>query len=288
MPGWQFTPGDRFFVADFNGDGRDDLYVFNGANWSIPYLGMMRSTGSGFGLVKRYDSTLPGWQMTTGDRFYPGDFTGDGSEGLYVANGADWSISYLGMLRPSGAGLTMVRRYDGQLPHWQMTPGDQYYTGDFDGDGRADLFVFNGTNWSIAYLGLLASNGTELKATVRYDGTVPGWQMRKNDDHRVAELNGRAGCSSTTGRTGAPSISAPWRRAVAGSASIGPRTGWASGTSADWTGWLHATTKALATAATSWFTTRTGSAHPRDANADAGSPLLPVDPQLPSRSELVR
>ena len=29
-----------------NGDGKGDLYVFNGANWSKAYLGMLRSTGN--------------------------------------------------------------------------------------------------------------------------------------------------------------------------------------------------------------------------------------------------
>ena len=39
-----------------------------------------------------------------------------------------------------------------------MRPNDRHYVGDFNGDGKADLYVFNGTNWSIAYLGMLKSH----------------------------------------------------------------------------------------------------------------------------------
>ena len=28
MPGWQLQRDDRFYVADFNGDGKKDLFVF--------------------------------------------------------------------------------------------------------------------------------------------------------------------------------------------------------------------------------------------------------------------
>ena len=61
-----------------------------------------------------------------------------------------------------------------------------HYIGDFTGDGKEDLWVFNGTDWSIAYLGMLRSTGTALAMQKRYDGNMPSWQMRKNDRHYVA------------------------------------------------------------------------------------------------------
>jgi hypothetical protein len=189
MPGWDFTPGDRFHVADFNGDGKKDLFVFNGSNWAIPYVGMLRSSGTGFSLVNRYDANMPGWQMRPGDRHVVGDFTGKGKEDLWVFNGSDWSIPYLGMLRSNGASLSMSKRYDANMPGWQMRPNDKHYVGDFDGDGKADLYVFNGTNWSIAYLGMLESTGSQLSMVRRYDGNAPGWQMRAHDMHWIADIN---------------------------------------------------------------------------------------------------
>ncbi|OUJ74463.1 M64 family metallopeptidase [Hymenobacter crusticola] len=190
MPNWDFKKDDQFFVADFNGDGKKDLIVFNGTNWSMPYLGMLQCSGTGFSLVRRYDGNFAGWQMTAGDKFYVGDFDGDGKQDLYVFNGDNWSIPYLAMHRSTGNAYTMVKRYDANLAGWNMTKGDKFYPGDFNGDGKTDLYVFNGENWSIAYLAMMASNGAAVSMTRRYDGNAPGWQMRKNDQHYVAEISG--------------------------------------------------------------------------------------------------
>ena len=72
---------------------------------------MLRSTGAGFNLVRRYDANMPGWQMRPADRHYVGDFTGNGREVLWVFNGSNWSIPYLGMLRSTGSALAMSKRY---------------------------------------------------------------------------------------------------------------------------------------------------------------------------------
>jgi hypothetical protein len=190
MPGWQFSRHDTFYVTDFDCDGRQDLVVFNGADWAFPYLGMLRSTGTSFTLVHRYDHFLPSWQMTPGDQFFTGDFNGDGKGDLFVFNGSNWAFPYLGMLESNGTSLSMTHRYDHYLPSWQMTEHDGFYVGDFNGDGKSDLYIVNRQNWAITYLGMLRSDGAGLTMEHRYDGSVPGWQMRRNDQFWIGDVNG--------------------------------------------------------------------------------------------------
>ncbi|MDQ3988214.1 MAG: FG-GAP-like repeat-containing protein, partial [Actinomycetota bacterium] len=191
MTGWQFHKNDRFIVTDFDGNGRADLVVANGEDWATPYLGMLRSDGDGLTVVRRYEGDLAGWQMRKGDRYMPGDFDGDGRDDIYVWNGTDWSVRYLAMLRSDGpSSYTMVKRFDNVLAGWQMASGDRHVVGDFNGDGRDDLYVFNGSDWSMAYLGMLRSAGGDLALIRRYDGNAPGWQMRRNDQHWPVDIDG--------------------------------------------------------------------------------------------------
>jgi IgA Peptidase M64/FG-GAP-like repeat len=194
LPGWgDMRAHDQFLVADVDGDGRDDILVFNGEDWSVGYLLILRSTGNDLQFVRRYDDELPGWgAMRRNDRFHVADFNGDGRDDLYVTNLTDWSVGYLLMLRSSGASFDFVRRFDQELPGWDdMKPGDQFFVADFDGDRRADLYVFNGRDWSMPYLEMLRSTGSDLRFMRRFDRDVPGWgEMRTNDQWFVADVNG--------------------------------------------------------------------------------------------------
>lgn len=160
VPGsWQFKPNDQFFVGDFNGDGKDEVVVYNSVDWVMEYLGLLVDDGSnGLKLIARYDDSMAGWQFQKTDRYSVADFSGDGKRDLFVFNGSDWAIPYVGMLRSTGTGFSLVTRYDANMSGWQMRPSDRHVVGDFDGDGKADLWVFNGSDWSIPYLGMLRSN----------------------------------------------------------------------------------------------------------------------------------
>ncbi|MFL6196866.1 MAG: M64 family metallopeptidase [Thermoanaerobaculia bacterium] len=199
IPGYgNIGSADQLFVADFNADNKDDLYLFTGTSWSTKYMGLLQSSGNSIAAVQRYDGSIPGWIMAADDKYYVGDLDGDNKRDLYVFNGTDWSSKYLGMLKSSGAALSDIKLYTGALPSgWNMGAHDQHYVGDFDGDHKSDLYVFNGQDWSVAYFEMTRSTGTQLAYVKRYDddaatawaSNIPGWEMKKGDRFFVSDAN---------------------------------------------------------------------------------------------------
>jgi len=188
---WVFRSTDILIPGDFDGDGLDDLYVINLDAWNIPYVCLLKSFGDRFEPVAIYGGDLPGWQMRSGDRFMAGDFNGDGRDDLMVYNGSNWDIPYFGMLRSTGSGLQMTRRYDKFLPGWEMGRHERFSIADFNGDGRADIVAFNTQSWSQVHLMTFTSNGSQLSLRDRYYGTIPKfWQMRRNDQLHVLDFSG--------------------------------------------------------------------------------------------------
>jgi FG-GAP-like repeat len=174
MPGWQFQRDDRFYVANFNGDGKKDLFVFNGDNWAIPYVGhapLVRDVVLACAPLRRGHAQLADAPRRPALRRRLQRRRPRRPLGLQRRRLVD---PYLGLLRSTGSALAMSHRYDRTMPGWQMRPNDRHYVGEFHGDGTADLYVFNGEDWSIAYLGMLESTRHQLQMVYRYDGTVPG------------------------------------------------------------------------------------------------------------------
>ncbi len=196
LPGWETRASDEFYVCDFDGDGRDDLLVFNGSNWKIPYFGMLRSTGTTLQMSRRYDQFLPGWEMGRHEKFHVGDFNGDGLEEVASFNTRSWAQVHLMTFVSTGSQLSLRDRHYGTIPGiWQMRRNDKLHVLDFSGDGQGDLAIFNGLDWGPVYLGYLESDGGKLVGRRRYDNSqshLPGWQMQRRDQFYPANTDGDA------------------------------------------------------------------------------------------------
>ncbi len=199
LPGWgALRPTDEFYVGDLDGDGRDDLMVFNGLEWNMPYFCLLRSTGTALTYLKRYDNNLPGNQMGRHETFRIADLNGDGRADVVSWNTKDWAKPNLGFYTFNNGKLNFVTRYYGTITgpagggfSYTLRKRDQLTFGDLNGDGRTDLALFNDLNWSKKYLTLFACDASaRLQFLTGYVDQVPGWTLKYGDTFYAADVDG--------------------------------------------------------------------------------------------------
>jgi RHS repeat-associated protein len=169
------TYGERFYLGDFNGDGKTD-FIITPRDSSIAWTGwkLYLSTGKGFELTSSGD-----WP-TYGENFYIGDFNGDGKSDFMITpcgSGVTWSGWRLYL--SNGKDFEQVN-----ISNWPSYE-ERYYLGDFNGDGKTD-FIVTPRDSSIAWTGwkLYLSTGKGFELTSSGDWPTYG------ENFYIGDFNG--------------------------------------------------------------------------------------------------
>jgi hypothetical protein len=122
------NPTDHLGVGDFDGDGRDDLFLATGAAWYYAPAGQaewrfLNAQTDGMGTLLF------------------GDFDADGRTDVFTQHGANWDVSWSGASQ-----WETINVSEAILGNTAI--------GDFDGDHHADVFYADGQYWNISYGGV--------------------------------------------------------------------------------------------------------------------------------------
>lgn len=158
----QIQDGDSYHVADINGDGFSDLYMFNHTEEANGRLVLLRSDGSQLVTMANYSGSLGAWNFSTGDQLVIADNTNDGRDDIIFYNQAQ-QLPSLGMARSVGNGLITSTRYLSAVDGWSLQGNETVLVGDFNGGGFDDLFLGNPTRF-----GMFRSMGTSLDLKRHY------------------------------------------------------------------------------------------------------------------------
>lgn len=138
---WCTGDGERLHVGDFDGDGRDDLLCH--VNGPYAYSGRRRvdlanNEGTFFGAnwSSTYDAqAVANWCGSWSDEVEVGDVDADGRDDLICAM---WDYGGIDVDHASPTGAFHGTDGDMHDEYW-CENHQQFYPGDFDGDGDADL-----------------------------------------------------------------------------------------------------------------------------------------------------
>ena len=173
-----FWDQQKWTMGDFNGDGKVDLVnIFNDAGSMSADI--HTSTGTSFSIARGETKAGGFWDA---QKWAVGDFNGDGKSDLvnmFNDNGlmsADVHLS-------NGSGF--------QIQRWESQAGgfwdaQKWATGDFNGDGKADLVnMFNDNGLMSADVHLSNGSGFEIKRWETKAGSI--WDAQK---WMAADVNG--------------------------------------------------------------------------------------------------
>jgi hypothetical protein len=175
---WWLNAADKYVVADFDGDGRDELLAIKD-----PWAHLMKFTGSGWQYMWGTGGGWIGWwNMDLADKFVGADLNGDGSAELLSIKDPWHHVHQF-----TGSGWNWLGGSNsGSIGWWNIDPADQYAAGDVDGDGREDLLSFK-PPWHHVHR---FNAGSWQWMTGTGSNVISYWNMSATDRHVPLDMDG--------------------------------------------------------------------------------------------------
>lgn len=182
--------GDQMLVADFNGDGTDEFFLYNVYNSTWRIARWSTITGQ-LELICPQCSGVPQWTIQPYDQYFvfPNP-NGQAGAGILAFNTQSLALGVL--LYSNGALSAPTVTPGGDIDNWTFEGLSQQYISRFVGGhfvqaGQGAFMVFNPT---ANYVACLTWDGQAFHVSRGQNHQVGGWSLGSGDQYQVADLDG--------------------------------------------------------------------------------------------------
>ncbi|MCU0285198.1 MAG: VCBS repeat-containing protein [Acidobacteria bacterium] len=156
--GWSAIANVRVLPGDYNGDGKTDMALTGGSNWTRVPIAFSNGNGT-FKITDLPLVNFVGWAKTPNVKVLTGDFNGDGKTDMALTGGSNWTRIPVAFSRGDG-NFNVTNEPHNNFVTWAKSSNVKIFTSDFNGDGKTDMALAGVKGWATIPVAFSNGNGT--------------------------------------------------------------------------------------------------------------------------------
>ena len=180
---WASTPNVARLTGDFNNDGRTDIALIGGANWTLAKIAFSKGDGT-FTLLQGTAPNFMFWAAASSAARLVGDFNGDGRSDIALLGDPNWHT--IPVAFSNGDASFQVTNADVSIPHnfafWATSATATKLVGDFNGDGKSDIALIGDPSWHTIPIAFSRGDGSFQISNAEVGSFASDWA------HQAAQI----------------------------------------------------------------------------------------------------